>query len=64
MSMLTLEEYRSLISEFPRLTSQQINSFVEFVASVHSWYKKLPYFLPGVGFHFYLDAEAGPERSI
>jgi hypothetical protein len=64
MSTLTLEEYRSLVSDLPRPTSQQICNFVEFVASAHSWYKRLPHFLPGIEFHFYLDAAAGCDRSI
>jgi len=54
VNTLTLEEYRALVSDLPRPTSQQIYNFVEFVASAHSWYKRLPYFLPGIPFHEYV----------
>ena len=54
MNTLTLEEYQSLVSDLPRPTSQQIYNFVEFVASAYSWYKRLPYFLPGIPFHEYV----------
>ena len=54
MSTLTLEEYLSLVSGLPRPTSQQIYNFVRFVASAHSWYKRLPYFMPGIPFIFSL----------
>lgn len=59
-----VDEYVSLLSDVPRPSEQQINNFVKFVASAHSWYKHIPYHLPGVPFYFFVDPFAGCEVFI
>jgi hypothetical protein len=57
---LALPDYRGmLLLDFPPPTSAQIEAFVEYVASKHSWYKHLPLTPPGRAFIVYLDPGAG-----
>ena len=63
-SALSLDEYVSLLSELPRPGEDEIDNFVRFVASAHSWYKRIPYLLPGVPFHFFMDPFAGSNFSV
>lgn len=57
-----LDAYRRLFRETPPPTADQINAFVEHVASKHSWYKHLPMTPPGVRFIVYLDPGAGMQH--
>ncbi len=52
---LSLEQYRALVRDLPRPTSEQRQNFIEYVCTAHSWYKHLPHFLPGAPFYFFLD---------
>lgn len=52
-------QYRRAIEGLPRPTSAQIDAFVAYVFTAHSWYKHLPHYLPGVPFTFYVDPAAG-----
>jgi hypothetical protein len=53
--------YADAVAQLSRPTDQQIDDFVEYVATAHSWYKHLPLLPPGVPFVFYLDPNAGRE---
>ncbi|GEM_PF-1777331 len=60
---LTLQEYRDIVSTLARPTEDQIDDFIEFVCSAHSWYKpilllktKMPYYMK---FIFYINPHAG-----
>jgi hypothetical protein len=57
--MLGLSAYRQLVATAPRPTEEQCTDFVRYVATAHSWYKHLPYRLPGVPLVFYIDPFAG-----
>lgn len=54
-----MAKYLSEIKNVPKPTEQQISNFINYVASVHSWYKHLPKTLPGVPFYFFIDPNAG-----
>ncbi len=58
---LSLGEYAGLFEAKDRPTVDQIEAFVEFVASAHSWYKHLPLFPPGLPFHFLVHPWAGMD---
>ena len=58
-TVLSLEEYLTLVRGLPLPTTEQRKDFVDYVANSHSWYKHLPAFLPGADFYFYLDKAAG-----
>lgn len=60
----SLAEYRTLVCGLERPSAEQIDSFVEFVGSAHSWYKHLPLFPPGVPFHFFLDPYSGFDHIL
>lgn len=57
-------EYVQLVSKLPRPSAQQIESFVEYVAEAHSWYKHLPPTPPGVPFFFFTDPNAGSDLLL
>jgi hypothetical protein len=61
---LTLNEYRELLTEVPKPSSEQVEDFAHFVATAHSWYKHLPLLPPGVPMTFFLDPGAGMQRII
>ena len=61
---LKMKQYQGLVEDLPKPTKTQIENFTLYVATVHSWYKHLPYYLPGVRFYFFLDPHAGSMRSI
>jgi hypothetical protein len=64
LASLTLAQYIDLIAEVPLPTTQQRENFAEFVSHAHSWYKHLPYGLPGAPFYFFIDKYAGCDLVI
>lgn len=60
----SLDDYRRIVSNLPRPSDEQIENFVQFVCTAHSWYKKLPLFPPGVPFRFFVDPAAGFVASF
>lgn len=58
---LSLGEYVSLLQNCERPTAEQIQAFVGFVCSAHSWYKHLPLHPPGLPFHFFAHPWAGMD---
>ncbi len=52
---LAMEAYRKTAGALPIPSEKQIDGFVDFVSSAHSWYKHLPLVPPGVPFHFFLN---------
>jgi uncharacterized protein YndB with AHSA1/START domain len=50
---LELYEYRHVLRDCPAPTDAQIDDFVQYVASAHSWYKHLPVWSPGHPFCFF-----------
>ena len=60
----SLAAYRRAVADLPRPTEAQIDAFVEFVASAHSWYKHLPLFPPGSPFTFFLNPKAGMDTFV
>ena len=59
--ILTLSQYRSVVSSLPMPTQQQLEQFADFVSSAHSWYKHLPLYPPGCPFQFFLNPAAGMQ---
>lgn len=59
-----LSQYRTIISALPRPSDHQIENFIEFVCSAHSWYKHLPLDPPGMPFRFFIDPYAGYDRIL
>ena len=55
------QRYFDSVANLPRPMPQQIDEFVEYVSTAHSWYKHLPLIPPGRPFTFYLDSNAGRE---
>ena len=60
----TLGQYQAFLRGTPRPTASQIEAYIQYVASAHSWYKHLPFFPPGHLFHFFLDPTAGCDRLV
>ncbi|HVE77500.1 MAG TPA: hypothetical protein VNA89_01495 [Gemmatimonadaceae bacterium] len=58
---MTESRYLAEVRRLPRPSAAQIDAFVEYVASAHSWYKHLPLLPLGEPFVFYLDPNAGRE---
>jgi hypothetical protein len=61
---IRLAEYVALVAGLPPPTEQQKENFAHFVSSAHSWYKHIPFWQPGVPFHFFIDPSAGCERRV
>ncbi len=59
-----LAYYRECVRGLPRPSDGQVEEFIRFVCSDHSWYKKLPMIPPGVPFQFFLDPLAGYTRLV
>jgi len=55
----TLERYRCVVAELSRPSDEQIEDFLRFISSAHSWYKTLPLLPPGVPFTFFLNPLVG-----
>lgn len=58
---MTESRYLAEVRRLPRPSDAQVDAFVEYVATAHSWYKHLPLLPPGEEFVFYLDPNAGRE---
>ena len=56
--------YRQTVANLPFPTDEQIDDFIGFVASAHSWYKHLPFFLPGHPFTFFLNPHSGMDMEL
>jgi hypothetical protein len=54
-------EYVDLLQTSERPTAEQIEAFVGFVSTSHSWYKHLGFAPPGLPFHFYACPWAGMD---
>jgi len=61
---MSLGKYRELFRDIPCPTYDQMENFVKYVSSAHSWYKHLPREEPGAPFVFFLDPHAGMDRLI
>ena len=61
---LTLGEYRELFAGVPVPPHEQIEAFVRFVSTAHSWYKHLPLLPPGVPMTLFLDPGAGAQLVL
>lgn len=59
--VLTLPQYRALVTSLTMPTLLQMQQFAEFVAGAHSWYKHLPLLPPGQPLQFFLDPAAGMQ---
>lgn len=55
MARLTLPEYRERVVAIPPFDPSQMEAFADYVCAAHSWYKHLPYLLPGVRCVFFLN---------
>ncbi len=51
-------EYLEVVRKLPRPTVEQTMNFIDFLSTLHSWYKHLPY-PKGFAFLFFLDPNAG-----
>jgi len=60
---VSLAEYCDLLAAVPVPTQEEKESFAEYVAHAHSWYKHLSLYPPGTSFHFFLNRHAGCERK-
>lgn len=56
---MSLTKYVRTVEACPRTTQSQIDRFIEYLRSAHSWYKHLYLCPPGPKFYFYLDPHAG-----
>ena len=61
---IKLTDYVALAASLPPPTQQQKENFAHFVSRAHSWYKHIPFWPPGVPFHFFIDPSAGCERRV
>ena len=61
---LSMPRYLDLLAEVPLPTQQQKENFAAYVSQAHSWYKHLPYHLPGTPFYFFIDKYAGFDRVL
>ena len=52
------------MASLPPSTLLQQENFANFVSTAHSWYKHIPFWPPGVTFHFFVDPSAGFERRV
>lgn len=50
-----MEAYRKVVGALPAPSKEQVDGFVDFVSSAHSWYKQIPIVPPGIPFHFFLN---------
>jgi hypothetical protein len=64
LATLSFADYRTLVSDIPPPSDDQIRDFVEFVSGAHSWYKHLPVLSPGQPFCFFVDPHSGMDRVI
>lgn len=53
--------YLAEVRRLPRPSEEQVDEFVEYVSSAHSWYKHLPLYRRPTPFLFYLNPNAGRE---
>jgi len=60
----TIEIYRKTAGVLPRPSENQIDDFIQFVSSAHSWYKHLPLVAPGVPFYFFLNPHAACDVTV
>lgn len=60
---LSLEQYRALVRPLGRPTAKQIDAYVDYLVTKHSWYKHLPALAPGVVFTVFINPMAGMIRS-
>jgi hypothetical protein len=61
---LSMPQYLDLLAGVPLPTQQQKENFAVYVSGAHSWYKHLPYHLPGRLFYFFIDKYAGFDRVL
>ena len=61
---LKLKAYADWLGDLPLPTDKQQESFVQYVARAHDWYKDLPMLLPGTTFFFYLNPLAGYQETF
>lgn len=62
--VLSLDDYRALVSKLPSPTEEQMRAFATFVCGAHSWYKHLPMYPPGRPFQFFLDPGSGMDLNF
>jgi hypothetical protein len=59
---MSVQTYRSLFVGCDAPTAEQVDAFVDYVSTQHSWYKHLPLTPPGSTFVFFLDPGAGMQQ--
>jgi hypothetical protein len=60
----SLSDYREYVAHLPRASDEQIDNYVRFVCTAHSWYKHLPPLPPGKPFTFFVDPYSGYDRLV
>ena len=60
----SLTDYRRIVADLGRPSSEQIENYVHFVSEAHSWYKHLPLLPPGATFRFLVDPFSGYDSHL
>lgn len=60
----SLDYYREIVRVLTGPSIRQIDNFIKFVCSAHSWYKHLPILQPGIQFTFFLDPFSGMDKIL